>query len=44
MAMLLNTPWFSHDQLIKGGELELEMGPKPNKKWGVEDSRTVNIK
>jgi predicted alpha-1,2-mannosidase len=32
----LKTPWFSHEQLIKGGTLELEMGPKPNKKWGVE--------
>ncbi len=43
-GMLLKTPWFSHEQLMKGGTLELEMGPKPNKKWGVEDSRTVNIK
>jgi len=32
----LNTPWFTHDQLVKGGLLELEMGPKPNKKWGIE--------
>lgn len=29
----LNTPWFTHEQLIKGGTLELEMGPKPNKSW-----------
>jgi predicted alpha-1,2-mannosidase len=32
----LNTPWFTHEQLVNGGLLELEMGPKPNKKWGVE--------
>ncbi len=32
----LNTPWFTHEQLINGGTLELEMGPKPNKSWGVE--------
>ena len=32
----LNTPWFSHEQLMNGGKLELEMGPKPNKSWGVE--------
>ena len=32
----LKTPWFSHDQLMNGGTLELEMGPKPNKEWGVE--------
>jgi predicted alpha-1,2-mannosidase len=32
----LKTPWFSHEQLVKGGLLELEMGPKPNKLWGIE--------
>ncbi|HEY8735352.1 MAG TPA: glycoside hydrolase domain-containing protein, partial [Puia sp.] len=32
----LKTPWFTHNQLINGGLLELEMGPKPNKNWGVE--------
>ncbi len=31
----LNTPWFTHRQLVAGGTLELEMGPKPNKGWGV---------
>jgi len=31
----LNTPWFTHAQLMAGGRLELEMGPKPNKQWGV---------
>jgi len=33
----LNTPWFTHEQLMAGGTLELEMGPKPNKSWGVGD-------
>ncbi|WP_316828791.1 GH92 family glycosyl hydrolase [Pedobacter miscanthi] len=30
----LNTPWFTHEQLVAGATLELEMGPKPNKNWG----------
>jgi predicted alpha-1,2-mannosidase len=32
----INTPSFTHDQLTAGGKLELEMGPKPNKSWGIE--------
>ena len=34
-GQVLDTPWFTHDQLVSGGKLELEMGPKPNKTWGV---------
>jgi predicted alpha-1,2-mannosidase len=34
-GQVLNTPWFTHEQLVAGGKLELEMGPKPNKTWGV---------
>lgn len=30
----LKTPWFTHQQLINNGILELEMGSKPNKMWG----------
>jgi predicted alpha-1,2-mannosidase len=33
---VIDTPWFTHDQLVAGGKLELEMGPLPNKKWGVK--------
>lgn len=33
---VIDTPWFSHEQLIAGGKLELEMGPLPNKKWGIK--------
>jgi len=33
----LRSPWFTHDQLMNGGTLELEMGPDPNKKWGADD-------
>lgn len=36
----LNVPWFTHDQLINGGTLELEMGPLPNKEWGVSNAST----
>ncbi|GGB02224.1 alpha-1 2-mannosidase [Puia dinghuensis] len=32
----LDTPWFTHEQLIAGGTLELEMGPRPNREWGVK--------
>ncbi len=28
-------PWFTHEQLMEGGSLELIMGPKPNKAWGA---------
>ena len=31
---VLNDPTFTHEQLINGGTLELEMGPLPNKTWG----------
>lgn len=31
----LDSPWFTHKQLMDGGTLELEMGPKPNKEWGA---------
>lgn len=27
-------PWFSHEDIANGGELELIMGIKPNKEWG----------
>lgn len=30
----LEKPWFYHRELVKGGNLILEMGPKPNKTWG----------
>ncbi|WP_184543745.1 GH92 family glycosyl hydrolase [Mucilaginibacter sp. FT3.2] len=34
-GQVLNKPWFTHEQLTAGGTLELEMGPKPNKSWGI---------
>nr|WP_295921252.1 GH92 family glycosyl hydrolase [uncultured Dyadobacter sp.] len=33
----LNTPTFTHKELTAGGTLELEMGPLPNKAWGVRE-------
>jgi predicted alpha-1,2-mannosidase len=30
-----NRSWFSHEDLIKGGVLELTMGKEPNKKWAA---------
>lgn len=32
-----NKCWFYHEDFIKGGTLELKLGTKPNKKWGVEE-------
>ena len=32
-----NKPWFSHSDIINGGRLVLEMGPKPNENWGIND-------
>lgn len=32
----LNKYWFTHDAFQKGGKLELNLGPRPNKEWGVE--------
>lgn len=31
----LNVPKFHHSDIIPGGSLAFEMGPKPNYKWGV---------
>ena len=31
----LDQPWFDHSAFAQGGILELEMGPKANKSWGV---------
>jgi predicted alpha-1,2-mannosidase len=30
----LNHPWFTHEQLLQGGNLELIMSDLPNKQWG----------
>jgi predicted alpha-1,2-mannosidase len=42
----LNSPYFSFDELKNGGELIFTMGPKPNKKWGIQvnfsDLNTIN--
>ena len=32
---ILSKPWFSHNDLIKGGSLVLVMGNKPNYNWGI---------
>ena len=31
----LNTCYFPHREFIRGGTLELVLGPEPNKKWGI---------
>lgn len=34
----LTKTWFTHEELIKGGVLELQMGQKPNLTWGSKES------
>jgi predicted alpha-1,2-mannosidase len=34
-GITLNTPFFTNEELMNGGTLELQMGTKPNKQWGV---------
>ena len=31
----LNIPQFTHNDLVNGGTLVLQMGPRPNEKWGI---------
>jgi predicted alpha-1,2-mannosidase len=30
-----NRCWIQHEEIVKGGLLKLEMGPRPNKNWGL---------
>jgi predicted alpha-1,2-mannosidase len=43
-----NKPWFSHNDLLSGGTLELFMGDTPNMEWGSADEQapasSVSIK
>lgn len=38
----LNNFWFYHDDFAAGGELEIWLGDKPNKKWGLQTPPPVN--
>lgn len=31
----LDAPWFSHELYKKGGKLNINLGPQPNKSWGA---------
>jgi len=35
-GQILNKPSFTHEDLVNGGTLELVMGSKPNKNWGID--------
>lgn len=35
-----NKSWFTHEELMKGGKLELVMGKRPNKQWAADDAAT----
>jgi predicted alpha-1,2-mannosidase len=34
----LTKPWFYHSDLVDGGKLVLQMGPKPNQNWGSKST------
>ena len=34
----LNKPWFTHEALVNGALLELQMGEFPNKEWGAGEA------
>ncbi|RIJ50537.1 alpha/beta fold hydrolase [Maribellus luteus] len=38
----INRCWIKHDEIAKGGELVLEMGPEPNKLWGTDDNTDLS--
>ena len=31
----MNSPWITHEAMMKGGNMVFEMGPKANKSWGA---------
>ena len=39
----LDGPWFTHEDLVNGGTLELEMGSHPNKAWGASEENVPQI-
>lgn len=39
----VNRCWFYHHEFANGGILELELGPKPNKKWGIIPSPIITL-
>ena len=40
----LNTPWFTHADLVNGGTLILQMGPRPNESWGSKPEESPLFK
>jgi predicted alpha-1,2-mannosidase len=36
--------WIAHEDLIRGGTLTLEMGPKPDEHWGMAAGTSLSIK
>jgi predicted alpha-1,2-mannosidase len=40
----LNAAWFYSEEAMLGGELVLKMGPKPNKKWGIQPLPSQEVK
>ena len=34
----MNKTWIDHYEIVEGGNLVFEMGPEPNKLWGINYS------
>ena len=39
----LNRPWFTHTDLVKGGKLVFQMGPRPNQEWGNSPEEFLKV-
>jgi len=39
----LNNPWFTHADLVKGGTLLFQMGPRPNEEWGNNPEEFLKV-
>jgi len=37
-GQVINKPWFTHEQLVQGGTLKLQMSDIPDKNWGKAES------
>jgi predicted alpha-1,2-mannosidase len=40
-GVVLTRPWITHEEITGGGELVFEMGPGPNKNWGVSAEKMI---
>ncbi|PKD20384.1 alpha-mannosidase [Salegentibacter salinarum] len=39
----LNRNWLTHQEIVNGGYLEIELSKEPNKKWGLQDQFATDL-